>query len=125
MRSILFQSESHRPGGFDGTAVAERQCVRVLEARFHPRRRDGPESVMVGLVVWERDEAERPTVRAAPSPIPMQPDVPQVALVKLQYLVDGAAPNVFEQLLGLRSRYWSFLDVSQRFMEKGDRDDGS
>lgn len=72
---------------------------------------------MVGLVVWERDEAGQPTVRAAPSPL--HPAGSQVALVKLQYLVDGAAPNAFEHLIGLRSRYWSFLDVSKEFIAKG------
>jgi hypothetical protein len=91
--------------------------VLVLEARFHPQQLDGAETIVVGHVVWDEDESNRPTVQ--PSMTLMRQAGPATTLSKLQYLVATAAPDAFRHLMGLKSRYWSFVDVSSRFTRKG------
>ncbi len=89
----------------------------VLEARFHPKQLEGPETIVVGHVVWDRNESDGPQVR--PSLTLMRQGGPATTLSKLQYLVATSAPDAFRHLLGLRSRYWSFIDVSTQFNKKG------
>lgn len=93
------------------------ESVLVLEARFHPRQLDGAETIVVGHVVWDEDESNRPSVQ--PSVTLMRQAGPATTLSKLQYLVAAAAPDAFRHLQGLRSRYWSFVDVSSQFIRRG------
>jgi hypothetical protein len=87
--------------------------VRVLEARFHPQQRDAEEFVVVGHVVWDSDVAKgRPTVQ--PSPALLHESAPATVLSKLQYLVAVTAPESFERLQTLRSRFWSFVEITPK-----------
>ena len=80
--------------------------MRMLEARFHPRRRGQPDFIMVGYLVW-RDERrrERPVFE------PARAAVPDPVLSKLQYLIDMTEPGSFERLQALRSEFWSFVPI--------------
>jgi hypothetical protein len=80
--------------------------MRVLEARFHPRRRAHADFVMLGYLVWRRRGDERPVFE------PGRAAVPDAVLSKLEYLVGVSAPNSFERLQALRSDYWSFVPIA-------------
>ena len=85
--------------------------MRVLEARFHPQEKVAPQFVVVGHVVWEEDVAtDHPTVQPAASLI--HDGEPATMLVKLQYLVAVTVPETFERLQSLRSRFWSFVEIT-------------
>ncbi len=86
--------------------------MRVLEARFHPRQKGGPEAIVVAHVIWDDDDGRAPpTVRPTAS-VPA-PTTPAAVLSKLHYLVSVTAPRSFEGLQALRSDFWSFIDVTQ------------
>jgi hypothetical protein len=83
--------------------------MRVLEARFHPKV-DSP-FVIVGHLVWlGRPQHEPAIVRPAPSLLAQ--GSPATFLSKLDYLVSATAPDCFEGLQQLRSRFWSFVEVA-------------
>jgi hypothetical protein len=85
--------------------------MRVLEARFYPRQRSDPGFVVVGHLVWRgHRQREVPILRPAPSM--GEAAGPTTMLSKLQYLVRATAPQSFERLQALRSRFWSFVDVT-------------
>lgn len=82
-------------------------AMRVLEARFHPRRKDQPEVVTVGFLVWRRQGwRERPVFQ------PVQMAAPGPVLSKLRYFVAVTAPDSYERLQTLRSEFWSFVRVA-------------
>jgi hypothetical protein len=82
--------------------------MRVLEARFHPR--NSSEFFVVGHVVWHGAPAqEYPVVQPAPSL--MLEAEPTAILLKLRYLVTATAPESFEGLQKLHSRFWSFVEI--------------
>jgi hypothetical protein len=78
--------------------------MRVLEARFHPRRRGKPDVLMVGYLVW-RSDRRRPLFE------PAQASIPDAVLSKLDYLIDLTEPGSFERLQALRSDFWSFVPI--------------
>jgi hypothetical protein len=80
--------------------------MRVLEARFHPRRRAQADFVMLGYLVWRGRRGERPVFE------PARAMVPDAVLSKLQYLVGVTEPDSFERLQALRSDYWSFVPIA-------------
>ena len=83
----------------------------MLEARFHPRQRGDEAFVVVGHLVWRGRGARRPpTVRLAESTL--LGATRSAVLSKLHYLIGVTAPESFERLQALRSRFWSFVDVS-------------
>lgn len=85
--------------------------MRVLEARFHPQQRDGQEFVVVGHLVWQsRSASRRPTVTLSEA---MGNPRRSALLSKLQYLIGANSPESFERLQALRSRFWSFVDVTK------------
>lgn len=84
--------------------------MRVLQARFHPERREASDFVVVGHVVWDEDDARGRAV-VQPSPALIVAGSPAVMLAKLQYLVALTAPESFERLLALKSRFWTFVEV--------------
>jgi hypothetical protein len=85
--------------------------MRVLEARFYPQQRAIDDFVVVGHVVWEGDGMTgQPIVQ--PSKSLMNMGTPATMLSKLQYLVEVTAPETFDRLQGLKSHFWSFVDVS-------------
>jgi hypothetical protein len=83
--------------------------LRVLEARFHPRQKAGGDFIVVGHVVWEREDG-RAVVQ--PSRTLMSRAEPATLLSKLQYLVSINGQESFDRLQMLRSQFWSFVEVS-------------
>jgi hypothetical protein len=78
---------------------------KVLLARFHPLA-DDSQIVVVGRVVCAADgahlDAESLTgLHRFNAPL----------LVKLRYLIERAAPDPFDSLRRLRSRFWSFVEI--------------
>lgn len=84
----------------------------VLEARFHPSPEDRSVVVIVGHIVWSDSADAHPVVQ--PSRSLMQQATPETLLSKLQYLVTTTSPDSFDRLQGLRSQFWSFVNVSSR-----------
>jgi hypothetical protein len=82
------------------------RTMRVLEARFHPRRRTQADCVMLGYLIWRGHRDERPVFE------PARAMVPGPVLSKLQYLVGVSGPDSFERLQALRSDYWSFVPIA-------------
>jgi hypothetical protein len=82
-------------------------AVRVLEARFHPHRRQQPDFVMLGYLVWRRPQRGDPPVFE-----PARAALPDPVLSKLRYLVGVTEPDSFERLQRLRSDYWSFVPIA-------------
>jgi hypothetical protein len=92
--------------------------MHVLQARFHPEQNATKEFVVVAHLVWDGDAgSDRPTVRPAASL--MVSGEPPTMLIKLQYLVETTAPDSFERLQTLKSRYWSFVEVASSAREGG------
>jgi hypothetical protein len=87
--------------------------MRVLEARFHPRPADSAAFVVVGHLVWKgKTGRDRPTVEPLPS---VRADTaPTNVAAKLEYLVTATAPDSFERLQSLPSRFWSFVEITPR-----------
>jgi hypothetical protein len=84
------------------------RAVRVLEARFHPKQKDGGDFLVVGHVVWEGARAW-PVVQ--PSTALLMRSEPATLLAKLQYLVSVNGRESFQRLQLLRSQFWSFVEV--------------
>jgi hypothetical protein len=82
--------------------------MHVLEARFHPR--NGAEYFVVGHLVW-RGRARRRSPVVEPAPTLMLEAEPTAILCKLRYLVTATAPESFERLQSLHSRFWSFVEI--------------
>lgn len=83
--------------------------MRVLEARFRPET-ESP-FLIVGHLVWlAQPEQEPPIVR--PAPALLRDGGSRTFLSKLDYLVSSTAPDCFERLQHLRSRFWSFVEVA-------------
>lgn len=86
--------------------------MRVLQARFYPQQVAVDDFVVVGHVVWEENGTKGlPIVQ--PSASLMNTATPATMLSKLQYLVAMTAPEEsFERLQSLKSRFWSFVEVT-------------
>jgi hypothetical protein len=84
--------------------------MRVLEARFHPRRKDESEFVVVGRLVWSKaEQSERPIFQPSRAS-----SVPDATAIKLRYFLAMTAPDCFHGLQNLRSEYWSFVEIPAR-----------
>lgn len=96
---------------------------RVLEARFHPYRKDDHRYVVAGWVIFE---GEYPPLVLAASPATDSVSVAEsrALLLKVRYLVDIAAAASLPALRDLRSSFWSFIDVpeSQASTRRADGD---
>lgn len=84
--------------------------VLVLEARFRFDAAEDAQPITVAHVVWSHPTDPHPVVQ--PSCSLQRHQGPATILVKLQYLVELTAPDSFARLQSLRSRFWSFIDVS-------------
>jgi hypothetical protein len=85
--------------------------MRVLQARFYPQQTAVDDFVVVGHVVWEQDATKGlPIVQ--PSLALTGGGASATMLSKLQYLVAMTAPESFERLQSLKSRFWSFVEVT-------------
>ena len=81
--------------------------MRVLEARFHQRRRGQPGFETVGYLVWKTGlRGEQPDFE------PARATVPPAMITKLHYLIAVSEPDSFERLQALRSEFWSFVAIS-------------
>jgi hypothetical protein len=90
--------------------------MRVLEARFHPKV--GSPFLIVGHLVWLGRPEHRPA-RVQPAPSLMTQSRPDTFLSKLEYLVSATAPDCFERLQRLQSRFWSFVEVAPVIVKGG------
>ncbi|HXU04723.1 MAG TPA: hypothetical protein VN903_27360 [Polyangia bacterium] len=90
--------------------------MRVLEARFRPDL--GSPFLIVGHLVWPGPPDREP---AFVQPAPSAPDsaTQRTFLSKLDYLVSSTAPDCFERLQHLPSRFWSFVEVAPSILRKG------
>jgi hypothetical protein len=79
--------------------------TRVLQARFHPLA-DDREIIVVARVICAGDET-----RLEPATLTGLFAAPASVLLKLRYLVQRSAPDSFERLRALRSRFWSFVEI--------------
>jgi hypothetical protein len=78
----------------------------VLLARFHPFA-DDSQIVVVGRVICVGTEAW-----LDPASLAGLFAAPASMILKLRYLIERSAPEPFERLRGLRSQFWSFVDVT-------------
>jgi hypothetical protein len=90
--------------------------MRVLEARFRSSAvagaAGGDEFVVVGRIVWQQPDASAdPIIQADPA---LQPGGSPPLFEKLRYLVSAMAPDSYERLQTLQSRFWSFVDVTEK-----------
>ena len=88
--------------------------MRILEARFHPDAGHDSNGIVVGQVLCNERKA---TVR--PDPGFVASGAAATTLCKLRYLVDICIPQPYERLRQLRSRFWSFVEVTHA--PSGDR----
>jgi hypothetical protein len=88
--------------------------MRVLEARFRPET-EAP-FLVVGHLVWLGPPEREPSI-VQPAPSLMGMDSPVPFLSKLGYLVSSTAPDCFERLKRLQSRFWSFVEVAPSMIE--------
>lgn len=80
--------------------------MRVLEARFHPRRRGERDFIVLGYLIWKaQGTGERPVFE------PARASLPEPLLSKLRYLVVVTQPDPFERLQTLPSEFWSFVPI--------------
>ena len=84
--------------------------VLVLEARFRFEAAEDAQPMTVAHVIWSHPTDPHPVVR--PAFALQRHERPATILVKLRYLVEMTAPDSFERLQSLPSRFWSFIDVS-------------
>jgi hypothetical protein len=84
----------------------------VLEARFHPYRKQDHRYVVAGWVIFE---GEYPPLVLAASPATDSASVAEsrALLLKVRYLVDITAAASLAALRDLRSSFWSFVDVPE------------
>ena len=84
--------------------------MRVLEARFHPQQEANADWVVVGYIIWPDEiRGEQPIVGLVPSPSTAWKGM---IASKLRYLVEATTPESFDRLQSLRSRFWSFVEVT-------------
>jgi hypothetical protein len=83
--------------------------VRILEVRFHPRSKSGREAVVVGRVLCEGRAARVEPVSIAPEAV--KPFDSLALFCNLQLLVASVVGDPFHELAGLRSGFWSFVEV--------------
>ena len=74
----------------------------LLEARFHPKKKDGDAVVVVGRVRCEGRHAV------------IEPLASGEMFEKLCYLVRQSEPEPYERLRSLRSEFWSFVEIQGR-----------
>jgi hypothetical protein len=81
--------------------------MRVLEARFHPRKRGGEKVIVVGRVYCENGRAGVKAAQAGSSARSAMQE-------KLEFLVRTIGRPVFERLRELKSDYWSFVEIDEK-----------
>jgi hypothetical protein len=81
--------------------------MRILEARFHPRRQLRSDFIRLGYLIWKGRGRRAPPVFE-----PARAAVSGPVLSKLRYLVGVTGPDSFERLQALRSAHWSFVPIT-------------
>jgi hypothetical protein len=92
-------------------ALLKHVRMRKLEARYHPPLAASGTYIVVGHVVTDASESRMARIEAAPSLARYRS--PAAILATLKHLVATTAPRSFERLEALRSRYWSFVPVTE------------
>ena len=87
--------------------------MKKLEARFHPPFAATEAYVVVGHIITE-GSAHNLLPRVEPAPSLARHGAPVAILATLKHLVIKTAPDSFERLKSLRSRYWSFVPVDMQ-----------
>ncbi len=77
-----------------------------LEARFHPWQPGDESYVVVGHVIWDATDHDKPRIQPAASLRDAR--APRAILATLRHLV-GATGTACARLASLRSRFWSFV----------------
>jgi hypothetical protein len=91
-----------------GTPLARLTGMRVLEARFHPRKRDGASTIIVGRVYCDGETTRVESSNGSSNaPITFQ----EAMVEKLRYLVRSCGLRPYDGLRKLRSDYWSFVEL--------------
>jgi hypothetical protein len=90
--------------------------MRVLEARFRPRL--GSPFLIVAHLVWRGAPSATPAV-VEPAPSLLLEESAGAFMTKIEYLVAATAPDCFDRLQRLRSRFWSFVEVSPSTLKGG------
>jgi hypothetical protein len=83
--------------------------VKVLEARFFPQSKKVKASVAVARVVCDADQATVEPLEVPPQRV--EPFNGDALVSRVNLLVASAAPRPYEQLTGLRSEFWAFVEV--------------
>ena len=90
--------------------------MRVLEARFHPHKRNGKAAIVVGRVYVYGTTA---LVQGATGPSVVPITFRDAMIEKLRYLVRSCGNHPYDGLTKLRSDFWSFVELIQK--EEGER----
>jgi hypothetical protein len=84
--------------------------MALLEARFHPHRKDGNDVLVVGRI---RCSGSRATIESVTHSNGAGDPAVDAMIEKLQYLVRTSGTPPFERLLALRSEFWSFVEIEE------------
>lgn len=108
-RSFEGRPGSPRSGWMRGTGLARRPgTVRVLEVRFYPQSKSKAAFVIFGHVFCGEGPASVERVRGAGHAV--EPFEPERLYQQLDAIVTSTI-DPFRDLLELRSRFWSFVEV--------------
>src|SRR5262249_10186842 len=82
-------------------ACSVQTLMPLLEARFHPQKKDGEVVVVVGRVRCEGSQADIEPIRNGEM------------LEQLRYLVRESEPEPYEGLGARRSKFWSSVEINE------------
>ena len=91
--------------------------MRKLEARFHPSSKSSDVFVVVGRVVCDQRRVTIEEAEIRPSAV--KPFDSSRLRDKLEFLVMSVAGDPCQSLLGLRSGFWSFVEISRPDNDSG------
>lgn len=83
--------------------------MRVLEVRFRPQVDEA--LLIVGHLVWISTRDRQPALLRRSASLECSGES-EAFVAKLEYLVSSTAPDCFERLQRLKSRFWSFVEVA-------------
>ncbi len=94
--------------------------MRVLEARFHPYKKNGDRAVVIGRVLCDGRRAVVEPARVEPSALNGASGFDlDAALAKLSFLVQTSVPEPFNKLQEIRSDFWSFVEIESERVSQG------
>lgn len=93
--------------------------MRVLEVRFRPQLAEP--LLIVGHLIWMSTRDRQPALLRRGAALDGAGDA-AAFVSKLEYLVSSTAPDCFEGLQHLKSRFWSFVEVAPAALKAGPGD---